>query len=93
MPLLRLYEEACRVTGKVPGAVTSTALLKGGYTVHSNFLSYSSAAISTTKQEPALCTSAPVVGVNTSMSDSTIATKLMHIDSVSCILYGVTIKS
>ena len=34
------------------------------------------AAISTTKQEPALCTSAPVVGVSTSMRDSTIAAKL-----------------
>ena len=32
----------------------------------SNFLSYSSAAISTTKQDPALCTSAPVTGVSIS---------------------------
>lgn len=47
-----------------------------------NFLSYSSAAISTTKQEPALCTSAPVTGVSSSNRERTIATKLMHIDRV-----------
>ena len=49
---------------------------------YSNFLSYSSAAINTTKQEPALCTSAPVTGVSSSNRESTIATKLMHMDRV-----------
>lgn len=48
---------------------------------YSNFLSYSSAAISTTKQEPALCTRAPVVGFSTPRTDRVTARKLMHMDS------------
>ena len=38
-----------------------------------------------------MCTSAPVVGVNTSMSDSTIAVKLMHIDRVMLALMVFTV--
>ena len=38
-----------------------------------------------------MCTSAPVVGVNTSMSDSTIATKLIHIDRVMLALIVLTV--
>lgn len=49
---------------------------------HSNFRSYSSAAIRTTKQDPALCTSAPVVGVSSPSTERVTATKLMHMDSV-----------
>lgn len=52
------------------------------FCVYSNLRSYRSAAINTTKHEPALCTSAPVVGVSTCMSESTIAAKLMHMESV-----------
>ena len=44
---------------------------------HVNLRSYSSAAIRTTRQEPALCTSAPVVGVSNSSSESAIAAALM----------------
>lgn len=48
--------------------------------IYSNFLSYSRAAIRTTKQEPALCTSAPVVGFKTPLTDSATARRLMHMD-------------
>lgn len=51
----------------------------------------SSAAISITKQEPALCTSAPVAGVSTFRRDSAIATKLMHIDRVMLTLIVLTV--
>lgn len=51
------------------------------YAVYSNFLSYKSAAINTTRQEPQLCTNAPVVGVSSPKSDSVIATKLIKRDS------------
>ena len=47
---------------------------------YSNFRSYSTAAMSTTRQEPALCTRAPVVGVRTSSRDSAMARKLMAMD-------------
>ena len=48
--------------------------------IYSNFRSYKSAATSTTRQEPQLCTNAPVVGVSNPKSDNAIATKLMQSD-------------
>ncbi len=48
--------------------------------IYSNFRSYKSAAINTTRQEPQLCTNAPVVGVSNPKSDNAIATKLMQSD-------------
>ena len=67
-----------RINREIPAFVAGVSLHQN----YSNFLSYSSAAIRTTKQEPALCTSAPVTGVSSSNRESTIATKLMHIDRV-----------
>ena len=49
---------------------------------HSNFRSYSNAAISTTKHDPALCTKAPVVGFSLPRTESVTARKLMHMESV-----------
>ena len=62
-----------------------------GKEVHSNFRSYSSAAISTTRQEPPLCTSAPVTGVSNSSRESMIAAKLMHTDSAMLNLMVLTV--
>ena len=47
---------------------------------YSSFLSYSNAAIKTTKQEPALCTGAPVVGLSIPITDRVTAIILIHID-------------
>ncbi len=46
------------------------------------FRSYSRAARRTTKQEPALWTSAPVVGVSTPSTERRMAAKLMHMERV-----------
>ena len=64
--------------GKTPPGSAVFFRFRGTY---SNFLSYSRAAIRTTKQEPALCTNAPVVGFSTPMTDKVTASRLMHIDS------------
>lgn len=64
----------------------------GSYPItYSNFRSYSSAAISTTKQEPALCTKAPVVGLSRPRTDSVTAKKLIHMDSVILALMVLTV--
>lgn len=55
-------------------------LAPGLFLAYSNLRSYKSAAMSTTKQEPALCTKAPVVGVNNPRTDKVTAIKLIHID-------------
>ena len=47
--------------------------------------------MSTTKQDPALCTKAPVVGVNNSMIERITAATLMHIDKVILNLIVVTV--
>jgi len=58
---------------------------------YSNFLSYKSAAINTTKQEPALWTSAPVVGVSMPKTESVTAIILIHIDKVILNLIVLTV--
>lgn len=42
--------------------------------------------MSTTKQEPALCTSAPVVGFRTPSTDRVTAMKFMHMEIVIAVL-------
>ena len=44
-----------------------------------------------TRQEPALCTSAPTVGVKSPKTESVTATKLMHIESVMVHLIVLTV--
>ena len=61
------------------------------YFLYLNFLSYNNAATRTTKQEPALCTSAPVVGFKTPLTERKTATKLMTIDSVMLALMVFTV--
>ena len=58
---------------------------------HSNFRSYSSAAMSTTKQEPALCTKAPVVGLSSPNREQTMAAALMHMERAMLSLMVLTV--
>ena len=58
-----------------------TSLLESSLISSSNFLSYSNAALRTTRQLPALCTIAPVTGFNNPSTLHTIATALMHMDN------------
>lgn len=62
-----------------------------GRRCYSSFLSYRRAAISTTRHEPALWTSAPVVGVNMPATERNTAAKLMHIDKVMLNLIVLTV--
>lgn len=58
-----------------------------------NFLSYKSAAISTTNTEPALCTNAPVVGFSSPNTERMMATKLIAIDKAMLNLIVLTVAS